>query len=171
MALVSTPGASNADSYVSLAEANAYFADRLQAEAWSQATDPEKEAALKWACRTMDTRLSYEGVIVSTTQRLPWPRYGVVDPSRGDGSAFVWETVPDPVKWAQCELALALLQEDRTLDPDMQGISSLTVGPISITSDGANQPGAIPKSVSDLLSGIATMRVSSSVGSVRVVRS
>jgi len=91
MALVTTPSDPNADSYVTLAEANAYFADRSDIANWSALTDAQKEAVLKLATKQIDT-FRFHGDPIRPTpnwyrdkQKLKFPRNtarnksGVVD--------------------------------------------------------------------------------------------
>ena len=78
MALTTTPGASDATSYASLTEAEAYMATLVHKDAWTEATDPAKEAALQQATRLLDT-LTWKGRKATAEQALAWPRTGVTD--------------------------------------------------------------------------------------------
>ncbi len=90
-----------AHSYVSLAEAGAYFADRLGTEAWTTADTNARECALLMAMRELE-RLRWHGEKMSATQPLCWPRRGAAGVMAG--------VIPPTICAAQCEEALAWLQ-------------------------------------------------------------
>jgi len=110
MSIVATISGESSNSYVTLAEANEYFAGRLRAEAWETAKDGDKEKALLTACRHIEAcRIRIERDVIGgplspvvDTQALSFPRYR-------DVNANLTYIVPEPVKQAQCEEALALL--------------------------------------------------------------
>ena len=131
-AIVATPGASNANSYVTLAEANTYFGDRLHVSAWTSATDNDKNAALLWAAKLLDRSVMINGTRASTTQALNWPRDGMEDES---GNEIDNTVVPQVVKDVQCEMALLLLSSDRSLEnqASAQGLTSLKAGPVALS--------------------------------------
>lgn len=128
MALVTTPGAANADSYATVAEADAYNASRPFSSAWT-GSDAVKEAALKQAARLLDASFRWTGAAVDGTQALTWPRSGML--SR-NGFAIATTVVPQALKDAQSEFARQLLVADRTADnsaekKDIQRIKADTV--------------------------------------------
>lgn len=139
-------GAAGADSYVSLAEANAYFTARSNAT-WDAADDEVKEAALRAATQYVDTIVRYKGVRLSASQDLEWPRSGVTD-----WSGYEVAGVPSRVKQATSELALRALSEDLYVDLDRGGaISSESVGPISVSYRGDAPVGKTFRSAMQLL--------------------
>lgn len=97
------------NSYVTIAEADEYFAGKLYADEWHNTDDTTKEKALKEACRRIN-RLAFKGEKADEAQLLAFPRkmpmfnrIGVI--------GFVTDTgIPEEVKTAQCEEALALLK-------------------------------------------------------------
>ena len=95
-----TAGGATANSYVTVAEAGTYFAGRLGAEPWIAADAATRESALRMATRALE-RLRWPGARQHTAQALSWPRSGVAWVADG--------TVPQPVRDAQCEEALAWL--------------------------------------------------------------
>ena len=136
MAIIATPGASDANSYGTAAEADAYFATRPFSTAWTSlvagpATTAIKEAALIMATRTIDARVCFNGVSASSTQALRWPMNGAL--SR-NGFVIPSDQIPQPLKDAVFEMALLLLGSDVTLQnaAAAQGIASLSAGPVSI---------------------------------------
>ena len=68
--LVATPGASNANSYTTVAEATAYFESRLYRSTWENADPADQTVALIWATRVLDEQIDWLGTKVSTTQAL-----------------------------------------------------------------------------------------------------
>ena len=76
------------NSYVTSAEADVYFTDRLDVAAWTAASDVMKDQALVTASQWLDT-FRYAGYATSATQNLSWPRTGsYADSSRGRVIAF-----------------------------------------------------------------------------------
>lgn len=133
-ALVTTPKATNANSYCTLVEANAYYDARIAHAAWGAAgtTDDMKNKALLMACRLLDALYEWNGFPTTTDQALQWPRNAVMD-------LHEWEeidvdTIPTRLKEIQAEFAGHLLTDDRTLDFDVEryGITSLSAGPVSL---------------------------------------
>jgi len=96
MSFITTP-------YTSRVEGDTYFAGRLNAECWDDASDTDKDKALLQATRAMD-RLNYRGDRADDNQELQFPR----------GTDTV---VPDDIKCACAEEALALLEGK---DPEME---------------------------------------------------
>jgi hypothetical protein len=127
--LVATAGATNANSYATMAEADTYFDERLQATNWIG----EKARALIMATRRIDV-LRFEGEKVSTAQALKWPRIEAYD---DDGEEYDTSTVPAIVKQATYELALKILNDDAA-STDTLGVTGLEsirrakVGPLEV---------------------------------------
>lgn len=115
------------NSYITLADAETYFAERLNSTEWDAETDANKTAALIQATKMIDFR-SYLGGRYVSTQALAFPRAGLVD----DGIVVDDSTVPQKVIDATCELALYLLQEDYSAPDDLSEFSAVKVGPIEI---------------------------------------
>jgi hypothetical protein len=87
------------NSYVTIEYADAYLAMRLFNESWLTAITEKKNIALCHATRIIDT-LSFRGLKETTDQVLSWPR--ILE------SGYDAE-LPEEIKWACCEIALALL--------------------------------------------------------------
>ncbi len=96
-------GGATANSFVTLAEAEAYFAERPDASPWAAADGMTKERALLMAARMLE-RLRWHGARATATQALGWPRAGA--PGAEEGA------VPRVIKDAQCEEALAWLRPE-----------------------------------------------------------
>jgi hypothetical protein len=110
MNLIATPGAADANSYCTVAEAALWLADRLDAEAWYQTSVLQREQALIWATRLLDEQAGWQTTPVTTTvQALWWP---CTDASDRFGEVIPPTIIPDFVQRATAEYALALLDWD-----------------------------------------------------------
>jgi hypothetical protein len=141
ISIIATAGAANANSFVTLAEANAYIDGRLNASSWTDASTDTKNRALVEATRDISD-LTYVGTRVDLTQALAWPREYALNPDapefleRGEISELYYaETViPQRVKDATCELAAQYVKAGTT---DLAAVDALanvtneTVGPLS----------------------------------------
>lgn len=103
MAIEATPGHASANSYVTVAETDAYFAARL-ISAWGALSSPVKEAALISSTDYIDAtyETQFKGLRASSTQALAWPREGVTV----DGVEILPTVIPTRLKSAQMQLAL-----------------------------------------------------------------
>ncbi len=126
--LNATPGAPGANSYATLAEANAYHEDRVAIAAWAAATDDQKRRALIQATRQLDAYLEWYGVATFSTQALGLPRLGLYDPDTG--ATVDPQTIPARAVWSVSEQAAANLAADRAaeLPQHAQGIKSISPG-------------------------------------------
>lgn len=109
------------NSYIDIDEANEYFAGRLHAESWSGADSETKEKALKQATKEID-RQPLGGRKANSGQELAFPRYPDTE-------------VPEAVKEACCEEALALLERGNSQRRKLQqeGVQSFMLGNMSET--------------------------------------
>jgi hypothetical protein len=180
MALDATPGGASADSYLTVEEADAYFAARLHATTWAAATLGQKEAALKWATRLFDAKITaqwtqealpadatirvlstlskdqecfvvWNGQATTDTQALAWPRTGMLTKN---GYPMADDVVPQQVKDAVCELATLLLVSDRTTENEAGavGLTELSAGPVTLKfADPPPNPKLLPDFVFQLL--------------------
>jgi len=93
-----------ADSYLSLAAADTYHSSHGSPTAWASATDPAKEAALRYATQWVDGKFQFLGSVADSDQVLDWPRQNVWD---DEGRSVAADIVPQRVKDATAEMALA----------------------------------------------------------------
>lgn len=98
-----------ANSYVTLAEADAYFETVPHDEHWTGSNDA-KNRVLITATRYLDN-FEYYGTRCSTTQALKWPRKDY----KVDGVKIDETYIPQPVKNATFELAHSLLHKGEAL--------------------------------------------------------
>lgn len=93
-------GLTNANAYLSEADADAYFADRGNPTAW---TGANKAAALIYATAHIDGRYNFVGSVQVLTQSLKWPRLDAYD---DEGRLEASGAVPTRIEYATAELAL-----------------------------------------------------------------
>lgn len=168
--LIATPNASNANSYLTVAEAQAYFDTRLPIAGWDDNAD--QEALLIMASRVLNfalaprkrfvrpskgelgyfiTSRTWTGLPATTTQALSWGRIGMSDLN---GNAIAPDVIPQELKNATAELAGALGTSDLTLDNDVvvQGIKSVKAGSVSVDfKDDVSVTKLLPDTVFDML--------------------
>ena len=125
--------------YCTIEEASTYFAGRLYAERWGETSDADKEKALKQATKEID-RQPLTGRKTADDQALAFPRY----PD---------EEVPEAVKEACCEVALALLERGNSQRRKLQqeGVQSFTLGNMSETYAPGAERGLISQEAKELL--------------------
>lgn len=147
------------DSYIDTAGADEYFAGRLYSDAWTNATESDKEKALKQATRIID-RQPLKGRPVYLGQPLAFPRCYLAPgapPSqyRFDLLPGWWcETeVPQAVKDACCEEALALLERGNSQRRKLQqeGVQSAGIGNLSETYAPGSGRGLLSQEAKELL--------------------
>lgn len=134
MALVTTPGAADANSWATVAEFKTFRTNRLPAvAAVLAATDPQIEAALIVAARGIDAGFDWTGAAVDAVQAMTWPRSGMLT---RNGFSIGTTTIPQALKDAQCEWAYQLLKgTDFTADNDAAkaGLSSVKAGDVAVS--------------------------------------
>src|SRR3990167_1017081 len=147
-------GLANANSYISVADADTYFADRNNTD-WDNVE--EKEAALILATDYMVSmyRLRWKGYKVLTTQALDWPRYEVDKPDSNYACRAFYESneIPIEIKRACAELALRSVVTGG-LTPDVSSddqLSSVKVGPIELSYKEGSSPVKTFRQVSAIL--------------------
>lgn len=167
--LIATPGAIDANSYETVAEAQDYFDTRLSITEWDDADS--QEALLIMGTRILDAmnrplrvlvpaqqgmaayyriRRQWTGQPTSSVQALAWPRTGMYD---ANGFPLDPTIIPIQLKEALSELAGQLAKEDRTLDNDVivQGVTSVKAGSVAVTFKNSIFPQVIPDAVLNLM--------------------
>lgn len=171
MALIVEDGTGRADanSYASREYCTEFHAGHLYAEAWTGATEPKQEAALRMATRICDAALRADGYRSVEGQALEFPRVGAhvegyEDPHRSplmmSSTYFPHDEVPKPLKDAVCDMARELLKRDRTADPESAGVAKLNLGQgaVSIDFDPATAPDVLSRFASSMLSKVGHVR-------------
>jgi hypothetical protein len=125
--------------YCTIEEASTYFAGRLYAERWGETSDADKEKALRQATKEIDRQL-LKGRKATDTQELAFPRYPDTE-------------VPEAVKEACCEEALALLEIGNSQRRKLQqeGVQSFSLGNMSETYAPGAGRGLISQEAKELL--------------------
>ena len=107
MAIDTTVGGANANSWASVAEFKAFRDVRLPASATvTAASDALITAALIAACRNINQNFDWTGAAVDATQALTWPRAGM---QTRNGFSIATTTNPKELKDAQCEMAFQII--------------------------------------------------------------
>lgn len=150
--IVATVGATNANSYLTQAAADALADERLQVTNWTAASADEKARALISATRRID-QLQFEGSKVTDAQALKWPRVDAFDDNEDEYSSTA---IPDIVEQATFEVGLWLLNQDAaSTDPlaptGLEGFDYARVGPLEVRPNHGQRSGALPDSIKRLL--------------------
>jgi len=173
-------GKPDANTYALAADGDAYHEAHSYASAWTSASTGAKETALAMATRLIDGLFQFNGFKRISTQALQWPRRECRDPDVENGvipgllltrGPFLDETkVPPAVVNATCELARELIKQDRTDDPDGEGVRSLDlVGSLKIEFDTAGRQPVVPSLVQTWLAKFGEY-IANSKGAARLVR-
>ena len=101
-----TLAGASANSYVTLADADAYFETTPDSASWDDKTNDQKNRALISATRWIDA-LSFYGDRCSETQALKWPR----EDYKVDGIELACTLIPVGIEVATYELARALAND------------------------------------------------------------
>lgn len=148
----------NTDTYISIADCSTYLAANYlstdtKLTAWTALTDANKEVCLRKAARIVD-RQPFVGFKETTTQLMEFPRYIYTDSGMYNVSEldvrfinddwFLQTSVPNAVKYAQCEIALELAQgssdASERSELQAQGVKSFSLGKLSETYSGKVNP-------------------------------
>jgi hypothetical protein len=121
------------NSYVSVAEADAYMSTRIDNDAWANAAAIDREKALVTATGIVD-QYQFIGIVSDELQSLAWPRGFAVfyDPFLGYNSALDSSVVPNRIKVSVFEQALHLLLNENLLDDTDESFERIKIGPLEI---------------------------------------
>lgn len=140
--------AKDVNSYVTVAEADAYFDNKLDVAAWTEASPEDKGRALMTATSMLDG-LNWIGVAVSDSQALSFPRSGnYFDPRIGLEVVLNETAAPPRIINATYEQAYHILNNDGLLD-DTGTVKDLSVGSINLS--GVRAPSKFPATVDRLI--------------------
>lgn len=146
-------GKSDANSYVSLADANTYFTDYGEPAEWTAASDSEKQVALVKGTQYLDSHYRWvSGEIGSSTQALAWPRDGAYD---RHGRYIESTIVPEQVKQAACEAAVRDLQGEILGDLTQKVVEEEVSGAVRVRYDPNASQGTSYPIIDQLLTGLA----------------
>jgi hypothetical protein len=145
-------GVPDANSYSSIADADAYVDTRPRSDAWVSLTDDAKAQFLIHATRYLDGAVDWSGDPLADTQSLAFPR----SCDSGIDAAF-----PRVIKIATIEMAIEMVSRDVASDAAMSGFRSVKVGPIEIEADSIRPSPTLPRFVRDLIAPYGLARGSS----------
>jgi len=152
-----TAGGANANSYMTLAQADAYVEAMIESTdvgKWTTGNDDSRNRALTAAAERLD-RERFLGARATDTQARQWPRTGVRKPDtyvntyatgfpfRISEDYFTDTEIPDQIKRAQIELAVYL--KNNTDGISLSGLNdfkSVQIGSLSVTPDKSGAVGA-----------------------------
>lgn len=146
-------GVAGANSYVSIADANAYFADRNDST-WAGLQDEVKQKGILDATAYIEAKYrgSWVGSLYDTAQGLSWPRIGAYDPEGRDLDGGV----PVDLIAVVCRLALqSATSGDLEVAQDRGGqVKREKVGPIETEYEPGAPAGSTYPYVDDMISGL-----------------
>lgn len=146
-----TAGGASSNSFCTLAELETYLLTKLHlSTAVSGATSDTKNRALVSFTRILDQQVEWDGWPATNTQALQWPRTGILDALYNSIDNTV---IPQRLKDALCEGAIALIDDDLTESSSSDGISRVKVGSIDLSFKSIGPPRKpIPDSVMEMIS-------------------
>ena len=127
----------NANSYVTLTEANAYFETVPDSTTWDNKTVDQKNRSLISATRWIDSFVYY-GDRCDDGQALKFPRNNY----QVDGVELSCSTIPNNIKYAQYELARALANDTDAMTGNLGtdgNFSEVKLGDIEVKYNTASQ--------------------------------
>lgn len=173
MALVSTIGAANANSYVaSVAEVDQYVLDHYVPASvvakWTTLPTAQKEGSLIRAAQLLDRHVKWLGDVVDDVQALSWPRAFAYDRY---GRQIPSSVIPSFLKEFQVETALWVVDQSGIM-PQVGNaeFDSIRVGSLEIdfNESGGAKRSLLPESVIAALAPMGNY-VANTVGSAKMV--
>ena len=151
--------------YVSPEEADSFAAGREETLFWFDLSEPEKISALTRAGELLDARIIWKGTPAKPDQTLRWPRCGVFD---ADGLPVSETAIPDVVKHAVCEQALAMSDPQRKKFRKLgrSGVKSASMGGLSVSVGSGESEFGIAKEALEWISAFGRLRSGGTGGSV-----
>lgn len=167
--VIADVGASNANSYVTVAQADSYFSDSFGRSLWISSSQTDREAAVITASRTLDMYMTWEGYQATTSQSMEWPRSGTYDKT---GRSYANDIIPGPVRFATFELAYFIL-ENQGISFEQQTVDRVKIGPVDVEFTPRSVDAGIPSFVENLVAHIGRSDIvgSQMVKSVDLIRS
>lgn len=161
-------GVAGANSYVSVAEADDYYAvDPNFNATWTAYDTAAKEQRLAWSTRVLDQRCLFEGDVVTSGQALRWPRAGVYTK---DHTAITNTTIPRQLKDAVLEHLKYAITNDPTVGSDVTNLSQIVVDVIELTYQEGTSQSNVPVMINHILDGIGFYIIGAR-GSAKIIKS
>ena len=127
----------------------------------------------------IDSQFQFCGFRAHSDQALQWPRTECPDPDRGDRTWTVlgpmvsncvpYDSVPEAVVQATCELGRELIIEDRTAAPPGEGLATVINGSVTTRYSKSDTRPIISHVAQAMLAKYGTL-IGGGSGSVRLVR-
>lgn len=145
----------NAESYISVAEADTYWTNHGDPASWTDATTIQKEVALRYATSWIDVNYKWRSTLLEEAQVLDWPRGLFVD---DDCRTRGGTTIPQELKDAEAEMALFQIDGNLHLSSTNTNLISREIGKSKdvYASGGASNRSVTHPYVSGLLSILGT---------------
>lgn len=135
----------NANSYISVADADAFLANDPFVTDWAALSADVKGQYLIKARQILDARVTWKGARTYVEQLLAWPRSDVID---GDGVEIEDDVIPLKVAQAQAQLAAYLKTNG---DPDAanetQGFKKIKAGSVELEIDKDDRANSLPDAI------------------------
>ena len=172
-------GKADANSYASVADGDSYHDGHLYATAWTGASADQKAVALVMATRLIDAEFQFNGTRTTANQALQWPRAMCPEPDNVHVPISVllpipydyvqYDTVPKSVVQATCEMARAMLIEDRTANPLGEGLKYTGLGVNQTSFDKSDRRPVLTQLAQVMLAKYGS-QISAKSGAVRLMR-
>jgi len=170
MALDTTISGLSSNSYVTMAEADAYFENSPYGAAWEG-----EEALLIYAALMLDCMVSWFGSKTITLQAREFPRTGLLELLRANSESYDYglsgmggdpysNVIPQEIKNAQCELAMYYKANPSAPINTGTNVNKIEVGPIKLDMNGlkAGEVEMLPAIVQGMISKFGKPRRSGS---------
>lgn len=145
----------NANSYVSVAEATSYLSVNPHVSAtWVALTSDERANLVIFASRYIDQRAVWRGWKTDDDSAMRWPRTGVYD---RDGILISPNVIPQQLKDAVCEMARFLLVDDLGVPRDQDGLWRIKVDVIELQFNRNYTLPSVPSMINQILQGIGSL--------------
>lgn len=148
-------GLSNANSYVSLQEAEDILVTNIHNTSWNALADTQKEYLLAFSTSLLDTKADWYGQKTVPSSALRWPRKYVVDQ---DCVTIPNNSIPHQLKQATAQYARYLVDNDRTTEQETDGFTKIVVDVIQIDIDSRYRLAAVPTYINELVFGIGRIK-------------
>jgi hypothetical protein len=129
--LIATPGAADANSYLTLARAAEILSMHYYGSSWTSLSDEQQETALMMGTMFFDSEFEWLGTASFPGQALAFPRLGLL---RRNGQVVDGAAIPSEVEFALANFALLLTQRNLAAINTVaaRGITELQAGPVKL---------------------------------------
>lgn len=156
------------NSYISVADADTYFSNRLYSDNWDDALTADKEAALIQATRELDLMFNWYGDIADDDQSLRWPRSSVYN---CDGVEIADDVIPTQIENATCEQAIYILSGDPSQKPALleKGFKKAKLDVMEIEPDRMFRRDQIGQATISAVGCLGTVKANATVGGANTI--